>query len=128
MTTDEGNDQNETCTLKKIWNRNSWTKLALSASWTHGLITERARASERALVLVASNTTQITLHSYLKKDLLENTININIFWYTIWLPVRDFGRRECANWWRELTKWNPKNETRMALQNLLEMWVKLMTS
>ena len=45
-------------TLKKQWNWSSCTKLALSASWTHGLIVQSVRASKRNSVVVGSNPTQ----------------------------------------------------------------------
>ena len=45
-------------TLNKRWNRSSCTKLALSASWTHGLIAQSVRASGRNPVVVGSNPTQ----------------------------------------------------------------------
>ena len=45
-------------TLNKRWNWSSWTKLALSASWTHGLIAHSVRASERNSVVVGSSPTQ----------------------------------------------------------------------
>ena len=42
----------------KRWNWSSCTKLALSASWTHGLIDQLVRASEWNSVVVGSNPTQ----------------------------------------------------------------------
>ena len=42
----------------KRWNWSSCTKLALRASWTHGLIAQSVRASERNSVVVGSNLTQ----------------------------------------------------------------------
>ena len=45
-------------TLNKRWNWSSCTKLALSASWTHGLIAQLVRASEPNSVVVGSNPTQ----------------------------------------------------------------------
>ena len=44
-------------TLNKWWNWNSCPKLALSASWTHDLIAQSVRASERNSVVVGSNPT-----------------------------------------------------------------------
>ena len=41
-----------------LWNWSGCTKLALSASWTHGLIAQSVRASERNSVVVGSNPTQ----------------------------------------------------------------------
>ena len=45
-------------TLNKTWNWSSCTKFAQSASWTHGLIAQSVRASERNSVVVGSNPTQ----------------------------------------------------------------------
>ena len=42
----------------KKWNWSSCTKLALSASWTHVLIAQSVRASERNSVVGGSNPTQ----------------------------------------------------------------------
>ena len=47
MATDEGNSQNENWTLDKRLNWSSCSKLALSTSWTHDLIAQMVRASER---------------------------------------------------------------------------------
>ena len=43
---DEGNGWTEIWAPITGWNRSSYTKLGLSASWTHGLIGQLARASE----------------------------------------------------------------------------------
>ena len=56
--TDEGNGRNEMWTLDKTWNWSSCRKLALSASWTHGLIAQSARASERNAVMFKSHSGQ----------------------------------------------------------------------
>ena len=42
----------------KRWNWSSCAKLALGASWTHGLIAQSVRASEQNSVVVGSNLTQ----------------------------------------------------------------------
>ena len=42
----------------KRWNWSSCTKLALRESWTHGLIAQSVRASERNLVVMVSSSTQ----------------------------------------------------------------------
>ena len=64
VATDEGNSRNEISTLNERSNWSSWTKLALSACWTHGLITQLIRASERNSVVVGLNPTQANFHSY----------------------------------------------------------------
>ena len=53
MATDEGKQPKWNVTLNKLIG-----KLALSASWTHGLIAQSVRASERNSVVVGSNPTQ----------------------------------------------------------------------
>ena len=63
MASDEGNGRNEMWTHNKEvaiqrWNRSSYSTLALSASWTNGLIAKSLRASERNLVVLGSNSTQ----------------------------------------------------------------------
>ena len=58
VTTDEGKESKQNVTLNKRWNWSSCAKLALSASWTHGLIAQSVRASERNSVVVGSNPTQ----------------------------------------------------------------------
>ena len=58
VATDEGKQPKWNMTLNKRWNWSNCTKLALSASWTHGLIAQSVRASERNSVVVGSNPTQ----------------------------------------------------------------------
>ena len=49
----------------KRWNWSGCTKLALSASWTHGLIAQSVRVSERNSVVVGSNISlRPTFYSY----------------------------------------------------------------
>ena len=43
--------------LNKRWNWSSCKKLALTASWTHGVIAQSVRASEQNSVVVGSNPT-----------------------------------------------------------------------
>ena len=43
----------------KRWNWSSCTKLALNATWTHGLISQPVRASEWNSVVVGSSPTQV---------------------------------------------------------------------
>ena len=57
-------------TLNKWWMWSSCTKLALSASWTHGLIAQSVRVSERNLVVVGSNPTQANF-LYLLQRILQ---------------------------------------------------------
>ena len=45
-------------TRNKRWNWSSCTKLALSGSWTHELIAQSFRVSERSLVVLGANLTQ----------------------------------------------------------------------
>ena len=51
----------------KRWNWSSCTKLALRASWTHGLIPQSVRVSERNSVIVGSNPTQANFLQLLLK-------------------------------------------------------------
>ena len=55
-------------TLSKQWNWSSCTKLALSASWTRGLIAQSVRASERNSVVVVQIPLRPTLYSYFKES------------------------------------------------------------
>ena len=58
LPTDEGKSRNEIRPWANRWNWSSCTKLTLSASWTHSLIAQSVRASERNSVVVGSNPTQ----------------------------------------------------------------------
>ena len=58
VVTGEGNRQNEIWHLTNRWNWNSCRKLALSASWTRGLIPQSVRVSERNLEVMGSKPTQ----------------------------------------------------------------------
>ena len=58
VATDEGKQLKWNVTLNKRWNWSSFTKLTLSASWTHGLIALSVRASAWNSVAVGSNSTQ----------------------------------------------------------------------
>ena len=80
VVTDEGKQRKWNVTLNKRWNLSSCTKLALSVSWTHGLIAQSVRSSERNSVVVGSNPTQAN-----SLDLLQ----IIRQW---WIPyiIRDF--------------------------------------
>ena len=54
-------------TLNKWWNWSSCTKLALSASWIHGLIVQSVRASEQNSVVLGSNPIR-PFYSYFKES------------------------------------------------------------
>ena len=58
VATDKGKQPKWNMTLNKRWNWRSYTKLALSASWTHGLVAQSVRASERNSLVVGPNPTQ----------------------------------------------------------------------
>ena len=51
-------------TLNKQWIWSGWTKLTLSASWTHCLIAQWVIVSEQGSVLVGSYPTQLRLTFY----------------------------------------------------------------
>ena len=55
--------------MNKRWNWNSCNKLALSASWTHGLIAHSVIASGRNSVVVDSNPTQFNFLKLLQRIL-----------------------------------------------------------
>ena len=57
MGTDKGKQPKWNVTLNKQWNWSGFTKLAMSASWTHDLIALSVRASEQNSVVVSSNPT-----------------------------------------------------------------------
>ena len=71
VATDEGKQPKWNVTLNKRWNWSSCTKLALSASWTHGLISqsESVRASERNSLVASSNRLRPTFYSYFKESI-----------------------------------------------------------
>ena len=91
-------------------NKRNWkscTKLALSASWTHGLIAQSVRASERNSVVVGSNPT--------KADFLWLLQIILQWWIScvsvhsaapIWLPQKNFDWNKRGDWRRQQPKWN----------------------
>ena len=58
VATNEDKQPKSNVTLNKRWNWNRCTKFALSVSWTHGLIAQLVRASERNSMVVGSNPTQ----------------------------------------------------------------------
>ena len=58
VATSEDKQPKSNVTLNKRWNWNRCTKFAVSVSWTHGLIAQLVRASERNSMVVGSNPTQ----------------------------------------------------------------------
>ena len=69
-------------TLNKRRNWSSCTKLALSRSWTHGLITQSVRASKRNSVVVGLNPTQTNTYTYISYIYIYTYIYIYIYIYT----------------------------------------------
>ena len=67
VATDEGKQLKWNVTLNKRWNWSSCTKLTLRASWTHGLIAQSVRVSERNSVVVGSNPTQANFLKLLQR-------------------------------------------------------------
>ena len=66
----------------KRWDWSSCTKLALSASWTHGMVAQSIRVSERNSVVVGSNPTQSNFLWLLQKSFsAEYHIYIYIYLY-----------------------------------------------
>ena len=68
-------------TLKKRRNWSSCTKLSLSASWTHSVIVQSVRASERNSVVVGSNATQPNFLQLLQRILQLWILYIYIYVY-----------------------------------------------
>ena len=71
----------------KRGNLRSCTKLALRASWTHGLIAQLLRASERNSVVGSSNLTQANFRQLLLKILQWWMPYIYIYIYGILLMI-----------------------------------------
>ena len=117
-------------TLSKRWSWSSCTKLAQSASWTHGLIAQLVRAPERILVDVGSNPTHsnflyllqiifrwwipyVSVHSATLMWLAQKiSIEINV------ATDEGNGRNEVGHW--------TNGETGVAAQSWLWVQVELM--
>ena len=63
LATNKGNSWKEIWRWTKKWTWSSCTKFALSASWTHGLIAQSVRASQRNSVVLGSNPAQVNFIS-----------------------------------------------------------------
>ena len=76
----------------KWWNRSSCTKLALSASWTHYLMSQLVRASERNSVVVGSNPTKANFLQLLQRNLQWWARYVSAHSATLmWLPQENFN-------------------------------------
>ena len=77
-------------TLNKWWNWSSCTKLALSASWIHGLIAQSKRASERNSVVVSLSPTRANfLYVYIVYVHIDNTNFVYLF--------TQYNRKHCKS-------------------------------
>ena len=90
VSTDEFNSRN--LTLNKRWNLSRCAKLALRAIWTHGLIAQLVRASERNSVVLDWNPTQaeFLFTATSKNPSVVNTIYIYICIYITISPLARF--------------------------------------
>ena len=114
MTTDEGKQPKLNVTLNKWRNWSSCTKLALSASWTHGLMAQSVRASGRNSVVVGSNATQANFLSYFKESVCDEYCNpsmmeaecqkIIIIWLIYQGIFASFGNVFCRMFHLDFTK------------------------
>ena len=106
------------------WNRSSCTKMALSLSWTHGLIAHLVTASEQNSVVVGSNLTQATFLLLLLKILqcwipyvsLHSAANVNtcsrFCVKEMWHLAKAMAKTKCEHWTK---RWNRSNCTKLAL-------------
>ena len=92
-------------TLNKQWNWSSCTKLALSASWTHGLIAQSVRPSQKNLVVVGSNPTQVNfllLLEIIRQWWISYVSSVHSA-TLMWLPEQNFNK---INGLLHKPKWN----------------------
>ena len=77
-------------TLNKWWNWSSCTKLALSASWIHGLIAQSKKASERNSVVVSLSPTRANfLYVYIVYVHIDNRNFVYLF--------TQYNRKHCKS-------------------------------
>ena len=94
-------------TLSKRYNWSSCRKLALSASWTHGLTGQSRRASKKNSVIVGLNTTRSNFLYLLHRILQWWTVYVLAHSATLmWLPQENFNRNKRGDWWRQWPKRN----------------------
>ena len=84
LATEEGNDLNESWTLNKRWNWSSCIKLALSASWNHGLRAQSVGAFKRNSLVVTLNPTQASNLTSLYYLFILYIPNIYIYIYILY--------------------------------------------
>ena len=80
--TEEGKQPKWNVTLNKRWIWSSCTKLALSVSWTHGLIAQWVRASEWNSEVVGSNPLQANFKESVNGD-----------FFCVWLLIEIFRKK-----------------------------------
>ena len=107
----------------KRWNCQSCTKMALSGSWTQGLIAQFIRASERNSVVVVSNPTQTDFLLLLQKSFSGE---YHIYWLIpllTRLPVQDFPSSKSGDWRRQWPKWNVNTGQRDEVGAAVQSWL-----
>ena len=107
LPTDEGNDRNEIWTLNKRRNSISCTKLALSVSWTHGLIclthvpkcmsyhgangglvlTERAHCLSFRLHMYILFIIYIIYYIFIFIKNSKISVHLSFYWSNLWFDV-----------------------------------------
>ena len=82
--TNEGNHRDKIWTSNKRWNWSSCTKLALSASWTHDLITQSVIRSELDSVVLGSIPFRLSFWKYT----FEKPAVVNIIYTFLELNIK----------------------------------------
>ena len=91
LATDKNKQPKWNVTLNKRWKCSSCTKLALSASWTHGWLTQWVRPSEQNALVVGSNLTQANFLKVLQCIRLWWIPYVSTHSATLmWLPTDNF--------------------------------------
>ena len=100
---DKGKQPKWKLTLNKPWNWSNCTKLAVSASRTHGLIAQSVTLSERISVVAGSNPTQANILKLLQKIvqwwipyIVAHSVTLVITYRKVRLNKRGHWRRQTA--------------------------------
>ena len=110
----------------KRWNWSSCTKLALSASWTHGLIAQSVRASEFSGRGFKSHSGQLSIATS-ENPSVVNTICINsfhnnviicekLFLKQMWRLTKAKTEMKCEYWTK---RWNWSSCTKLDLRMVI---------
>ena len=104
-------------TLNKWWKWSSCTKLALSASWIHGLIAQSKRASERNSVVVSLSPTRANfLYVYIMYVHIDNTNFVYLF--------TQYNRKHCKSIFVFKQFLSDKKSSKFSIQCWLKMFCK----